>query len=83
MMWPTSPTKLPMNCTAAFFALAVTIFYWWQNIKGIEESSDRAFDVMKITTVMVVILLIWGIYSPSYRRAPSAISDSLESALQS
>jgi len=55
--------QLPMNATAAVFAVAVTVFYWWQNIKGIEESSDRAMEVMKITTVMVVILLIWGIYS--------------------
>src|SRR5271169_4618926 len=28
-----------MNSTATVFAAAVTIFYWWQNIKGIEESS--------------------------------------------
>ncbi len=63
MRGPHIAAQLPMNGTAAFFAVAVTVFYWWQNIKGIEESSDRALDVMKITTVMVVILLIWGIYS--------------------
>ncbi len=39
------------------------MYYWWQNLKGIEESSDKALEVMKITTVMVVILLTWGIYS--------------------
>lgn len=55
--------QLPMNGTAAVLAAGVTVFYWWQNIKGIEESSDRAMEVMKITTVMVVILLTWGIYS--------------------
>ena len=32
------------------------LYYWWQNIKGIEESSDKALRVMQITTVMVVIL---------------------------
>ena len=80
---PASCDEIAMNGTAAFFALAVTIFYWWQNIKGIEESSDRALDVMKITTVMVVILLIWGVYSADpHRRAPSAISNSCKSALQ-
>src|SRR5438045_7825529 len=26
---------LPMNWTAAFFAILVTIFFWWENIKGI------------------------------------------------
>ncbi len=55
--------QLNMDLTSAFFAAAVTIYYWWQNIKGIEESSDKALDVMKITTVMVVILLAWGIFS--------------------
>src|SRR5258708_7071828 len=46
------------NLTAAGFAVLVTIYYWWQNMKGIEESSDKALRVMKITTVMVVILLV-------------------------
>jgi hypothetical protein len=41
----------------------VTIYYWWQNIKGIEESSDKALRVMQITTVMVIMLLAWGCYS--------------------
>src|SRR6202034_4044331 len=41
----------------------ITIYFWWQNTKGIEESSDKALKVMKITTVMVVILLTWGIFS--------------------
>jgi amino acid transporter len=55
--------QLPMDLTSAVFAAAVTFYYWWQNIKGIEESSDKALEVMKITTVMVVILLAWGIFS--------------------
>jgi amino acid transporter len=55
--------QLPMDFTAAAFAVAVTVYYWWQNLKGIEESSDKALEVMKITTVMVVILLSWGIFS--------------------
>jgi amino acid transporter len=58
-----NPFQFGMDATSAVFAAAVTIYYWWQNIKGIEESSDKALRVMQITTVMVVILLIWGIYS--------------------
>src|ERR1017187_2288757 len=57
------PIQFEMNHTSAVFAAAVTIYYWWQNIKGIEESSDKALRVMQITTVMVVILLAWGCYS--------------------
>jgi amino acid transporter len=58
-----NPLQFNMDHTSALIAAAVTIFYWWQNIKGIEESSSKAMKVMQITTVMVVILLIWGVYS--------------------
>lgn len=51
------------NHLAAVFAVLVTLYYWWQNIKGIEESSDKALRVMQITTVMVVILLGWAGYT--------------------
>jgi amino acid transporter len=61
--------QLPMNETSAVFCAAVTIFYWWQNIKGIEESTDKALEVMKITTIMVVLLLSWGIFSAIHVRA--------------
>ena len=65
-----NPTfQFDMNYTSAVFAAAVTIYYWWQNIKGIEESSGKALRVMQITTVMVVILFIWGIYSDLRSRA--------------
>ena len=52
--------QIPDNLTAVIFAVLVTLFYWRQNTKGIEESSDKALKVMKITTVMVVILLGWS-----------------------
>src|ERR1700735_5304272 len=58
-----SPFQFNMDYTSATFAAIVTIYYWWQNIKGIEESSEKALQVMQVTTVMVVILLFWGIYS--------------------
>jgi hypothetical protein len=59
--------QFDMNYTSAVFAAAVTIYYWWQNIKGIEESSGKALRVMEITTIMVVILLIWGVFSVMVR----------------
>jgi amino acid transporter len=61
--------QFDMNLTSAVFAAAVTTFYWWQNIKGIEESSGKALRVMEITTVMVVILFAWGLYSIYMRGA--------------
>ncbi len=53
----------PVNGTSAVIAVIVTCYFWWQNIKGIEESSDKALKVMQITTVMVVLLLSWGIFT--------------------
>src|SRR5437667_204896 len=46
--------------TAVIFAVAVTLYFWWQNTKGIQESSEKALRVMQITTVMVVLLLGWS-----------------------
>ena len=45
---------------AVVFAVAATLYYWWQNIKGIEESSVKALRVMQIASVMVLILLGWS-----------------------
>ena len=47
------------NEFAAVFALAVTVYFWWSNIKGIHESSTKALRIMQITTVMVVMFLVW------------------------
>ncbi|HET6142266.1 MAG TPA: APC family permease [Candidatus Acidoferrales bacterium] len=54
---------LSENSTAAFFAVLVTIFFWWENIKGVHESSDKALKIMQITTVMVAVLIVWCIYT--------------------
>jgi amino acid transporter len=75
------PIQFDMNYTSALLAAAVTIYYWWQNIKGIEESSDKALRVMQITTVMVIILLVWGCYTVGMRGAhlpPSPIPSHLK-----
>ncbi len=58
-----APLQLPVNATSAVIAAIITVYFWWQNTKGIEESSDKALKVMKITTVMVVLLLGWGFFS--------------------
>jgi amino acid transporter len=57
--WAHAPHLKPDIASAGIAAL-ITLYFWWQNTKGIEESSQRALDIMKITTVMVVILLFWG-----------------------
>jgi amino acid transporter len=49
----------PENAFAALFGSLVAVYFWWQNTKGIHESSQKAVQIMIITTVMVVILIIW------------------------
>jgi amino acid transporter len=50
---------VPVNMFAAGFAVLVTMYFWWENIKGVHESSGKTLRIMQITTVMVAILLIW------------------------
>jgi amino acid transporter len=56
-----SHLRLQMNATAMVFALAVTAYFWWRNIKGIRESSTDALRIMYVTTAMVVIMIVWGL----------------------
>jgi amino acid transporter len=44
---------------AAGLAVIVVLYFWRKNTQGMHESSQKALQIMAITTVMVVILLIW------------------------
>jgi hypothetical protein len=44
---------------AAGLAVVVVAYFWWKNTQGIHESSQKALQIMAITTVMVVILILW------------------------
>ena len=50
---------LSEGLTASAVAILITVYFWWRNTKGLHESSDDALRIMKITTVMVVILILW------------------------
>jgi amino acid transporter len=52
-------THFPENTFAACFGSIVAIYFWRKNTQGIHESSQKAVQIMIITTVMVVILIIW------------------------
>jgi len=41
------------------FAIAVTLYFFRQNLLGIHESSDKAFKIMIATTVMAVLMIGW------------------------
>jgi hypothetical protein len=53
------PIHLPTNGFSAVFGVLVVLYFWWKNIQGIHESSEKAMKIMEITTVMVVILIAW------------------------
>src|SRR5207302_6170403 len=67
------------NTGATIFAVAVTFYFYWQNVKGIHESSEKAFQIMKWTTVMAGIILVWcGVtlwLQPEKRAIPFASID--------
>src|SRR5262245_48604546 len=37
---------IPENAGAAVFAVMVTMYFWWKNIQGIHESSQKALQIM-------------------------------------
>jgi amino acid transporter len=78
--------QLNVNWASVFFAVAVTIYFWWENIKGIHESSEKALRVMQITTVMVVILLAWSaltVFKSGYQSVPLPTPENLHFSKES
>src|SRR6266481_3307124 len=53
------PVAIPTAAGSAAIAVAITLYFWHQNILGIEESSDKAMKIMGVTTVMVVVMVAW------------------------
>jgi amino acid transporter len=64
---PLSPGTI--SVIAASFAVVVTLYFWWQNTKGVAESSEKALQIMKLVTVMVVMLIAWCIYTVAVRHS--------------
>jgi len=54
-----SDFQFPPNYFAVGFAIVVTAYFLWYNIKGLHESSTKALRIMQVTTSMVVIFLVW------------------------
>ena len=49
--------------TAVLSAAAVTLYFYRLNLIGIHESSDKALKILKVTTVMAVLILGWGVFT--------------------
>ncbi len=44
-------------------ALAIVAYFWRENIRGIEESSDKAAKIMGLVAVMAVVTFSWSAYT--------------------
>jgi amino acid transporter len=53
------PATIPTAAGSAVIAIGITLYFWHQNILGIEESSDKAMKIMGVTTVMIVVMITW------------------------
>src|SRR5215472_12706127 len=81
------PLAFNDNHFSAIFAVLVALYFWWKNIQGIHESSEKAMQIMIVTTVMVVILLVWctitvlkiGVHLPPNPVHPGIVSLNKES----
>jgi amino acid transporter len=74
--YPLNPSPDTINYFAAGIAALITAYFWWRNTKGIHESSDDALKIMYVTTVMVVLLIVWCSFTiltkPTSQRLPPA-----------
>jgi amino acid transporter len=64
---PLAPVSI--SIISAGFAVMVTAYFWWENTKGVSESSEKALHIMKLVTVMVVMLIAWCTYTVIVRHS--------------
>lgn len=64
------PVAINRDFFAMFVAVAITLFFWWENVKGIEGSSDKSFKIFIITGIMGVIIISWSVFTLLQKDAP-------------
>ncbi|HTU01923.1 MAG TPA: APC family permease, partial [Candidatus Sulfotelmatobacter sp.] len=73
---PWSPNKDTVNLISAVIAVVITLYFWWRNTQGMHESSTDALRIMYVTTVMVVVMILWSgitiLSRPGAQRLPPA-----------
>jgi amino acid transporter len=52
---------VPANALAMAFAISVCVYFWYQNIKGIEDASDKSAKIIQFSIAVCFILLIFAI----------------------
>lgn len=53
--------QLEPHSTSMIVAVVITLYFWRQNVIGIEESSHKSLRIMQLTGIMTVILLAWSL----------------------
>jgi amino acid transporter/nucleotide-binding universal stress UspA family protein len=68
-----------MELGSAAIAIAITLYFWRVNIRGIHESSDKALKIMGATTIMALIMIVWCLVTlavhPEKAHLPTAVPD--------
>jgi len=72
-----TPTQVEIGSAA--IAIAITLYFWRVNTRGIHESSEKALKIMGATTVMGVIMIVWCLATlvvhPEKAHLPTAVPD--------
>jgi amino acid transporter len=55
------PLSLNRDIIAMAVAVGIVLYFWWENVKGMEESSDKALKIFIITSIMGAMVLTWGV----------------------
>jgi len=64
------PLQFDRGMFAMIVAIIIIVYFWWENVKGIEESSDKAFKIFVITAIMGVIVITWGVVTLLNKNEP-------------
>lgn len=61
---------LDKNIFSVIVAVIIVLYFWWENMKGIEESSDKAFKIFVITAIMGVLVIAWSVVTLLLKKEP-------------
>jgi amino acid transporter len=59
--------SVPKSWGATGIAIAIVVYFYQSNVRGISESSTKALKIMKATTAMAVIIVTWCLVTMAVR----------------
>jgi amino acid transporter len=66
-------TKAFKNWGSVLLACLVTLYFFYQNLRGIHESSDKALKIMIVTTIMGAIMISWCLVTIAVKGKPNPV----------